>query len=32
LDRVAYNEETYLGVLRKKGSPLAPKTEAVSTA
>ena len=30
-DRVAYNEETYLDVLRKKGSPLVPKTEAIST-
>lgn len=31
-DGVAYNEETYLEVLRKKGSPLVPKTEAISTA
>lgn len=30
-DQVAYNEETYLEVLRKKGSPLVPKTEALST-
>lgn len=31
-DGVAYNEETYLEVLRKKGSPLVPKTEAISIA
>jgi transposase len=31
-DGVAYNEETYLEVLRKKGSPLVPKTETVLTA
>lgn len=31
-DGTAYNEETYLEVLRKKGSPLVPKTEAISTA
>ena len=30
-DQVAYNEETYLEALRKKGSPLVPKTEALST-
>jgi transposase len=31
-DGVAYNEETYLEVLRKKGSPLVPKTDAILTA
>lgn len=30
-DGVAYNEETYLDALRKKGSRLVPKTELIST-
>ena len=31
-DGVGYDEERYLEVLRKKGSPLVPKTEAILTA